>query len=164
MSKAVGAYFFIISVTNLCSNVMLQCLDAEARCIFILGTMFKLDSRVAGEILNLSPEAYRQKLSRIRRKMADFLNEYCGLSGGTCSCRRRINYAIATHRLTPSALDYHALKEKEVLLDEYVSTMEKIDDLSILFSTLPIYQSTGKAKEFLNDFLKSDHLTLILNA
>ena len=30
-----------------CTNVMLQCLDAESRCIFILGTMFQLDSRIA---------------------------------------------------------------------------------------------------------------------
>ena len=56
-----------------CTNVMLQCLDPESRCIFILGTMFKVDSRIAGDILGVSPEAYRQRLSRIRRKMADFL-------------------------------------------------------------------------------------------
>ena len=29
-----------------CTNVMLQCLDGESRCIFILGTMFRLDSAV----------------------------------------------------------------------------------------------------------------------
>ncbi|MEZ3470429.1 MAG: RNA polymerase sigma factor, partial [Schaedlerella sp.] len=56
-----------------CTNVMLQCLDPESRCIFILGTMFQLDSRIAGEILEMTPEAYRQRLSRVRRKMADFL-------------------------------------------------------------------------------------------
>ena len=55
-----------------CTNVMLQCLDAESRCIFILGTMFRLDSAVAGEILGISPAAYRKRLSRIREKMAAF--------------------------------------------------------------------------------------------
>lgn len=55
-----------------CSNVMLQCLDPESRCIYILGTMFRLDSRIAAEVLEMSPEAYRQKLSRIRRKMGAF--------------------------------------------------------------------------------------------
>ena len=39
-----------------CTNVMLQCLDAESRCIFILGTMFKLDSRIAGDILGSIPQ------------------------------------------------------------------------------------------------------------
>lgn len=61
-----------------CTNVMLQCLDTENRCIFILGTMFKVDSRIAGDILGITPEAYRQRLSRVRKKMADFLTEYCG--------------------------------------------------------------------------------------
>ena len=59
-----------------CTNVMLQCLDTESRCIFILGTMFKVDSRIAGDILGITPEAYRKRLSRIRAKMADFLKEY----------------------------------------------------------------------------------------
>ena len=36
-----------------CTNVMLQCLDPESRCIFILGTMFRVDSRIAGDILNI---------------------------------------------------------------------------------------------------------------
>ena len=52
----------------------------------MLGLMFKADSRVCGEILGLTAEAYRQRLSRIRKKVAAFLGEYCGLSGtGTVS-------------------------------------------------------------------------------
>lgn len=47
-----------------CTNVMLQCLDPESRCIFILGTMFRVDSQIAGDILGITPEAYRQRLSR----------------------------------------------------------------------------------------------------
>ena len=69
-----------------CTNVLLQCLDSDSRCIFILGTMFKVDSRIAGDILGISPEAYRQRLSRVRKKVAEFLSEYCGEYGGG-SCR-----------------------------------------------------------------------------
>ena len=64
-----------------CTNVMLQCLDSESRCIFVLGTMFKVDSRIAGDILGITPEAYRQRLSRVRKKVAEFLREYCGEYG-----------------------------------------------------------------------------------
>lgn len=74
---------------------MLCCNVSDGRAadlVYILGTMFKADSRIAGEILN-TPEAYRQKLSRIRRKVAEFLKEYCGLAGGRCSCKKRVNYA-----------------------------------------------------------------------
>lgn len=44
-----------------CTNGMLQCLDPESRCIFVLGMMFKANSRVCGEILNMTAEAYRQR-------------------------------------------------------------------------------------------------------
>ena len=72
-----------------CTNVLLQCLDSDSRCIFILGTMFKVDSRIAGDILGISPEAYRQRLSRVRKKVAEFLSEYCGeYGGGSCRCGR----------------------------------------------------------------------------
>ena len=78
-----------------CTNVMLQCLDKESRCIFILGTMFKIDSRVAGDILEMTPEAYRQRLSRIRKKMADFLGQYCGEYGsGRCKCKDRTYHCV----------------------------------------------------------------------
>lgn len=43
-----------------CSNVMLQCLDPESRSIYILGTMFRLDSRIAAEIL----ETHRKPTAR----------------------------------------------------------------------------------------------------
>ena len=67
-----------------CTNVMLQCLDGQTRCVFILGTMFQIDSRMAAEILDMTPENYRQKLSRARKKMAKFLSENCGLSETGC--------------------------------------------------------------------------------
>lgn len=103
-----------------CTNVMLQCLDMESRCIFILGTMFKVDSRIAGDVLGITPETYRQRLSRIRRKVADFLTGYCGEYGsGKCRCKDKINYAIQNHRLHPSTLDFTGAAElpKEKMLN-----------------------------------------------
>lgn len=101
-----------------CTNVMLQCLDTESRCIFILGTMFKVDSRIAGDILGITPEAYRQRLSRIRAKMADFLKEYCGEYGnGKCRCADRVNYAIQNHRIHPAQLPFTSAVPKSTMLE-----------------------------------------------
>lgn len=147
-----------------CTNVMLQCLDGESRCIYILGTMFRVDSRVAGEILGMTPEAYRQKLSRIRRKVSDFLKEYCGLAGGRCSCQKRINYAIATHRINPEHLAYRALSQDSVEAREYMEAMEKVDECSDVFSELPMYGAAKKTRELLASFLNSELCTFIKNA
>ena len=147
-----------------CTNVMLQCLDGESRCIYILGTMFKADSRIAGEILGMTPEAYRQKLSRIRRKVAEFLKEYCGLAGGRCSCKKRVNYAIATHRINPQRLEYQALSTDGMQARDYMQAMEQVDDCSVVFSELPMYGVTQTTKEMLSGFFNSELCTYIKNA
>lgn len=148
-----------------CTNVMLQCLDTDSRCIYILGTMFHVDSRLAAEILEISPEAYRQRLSRIKKKMSGFLDEYCGLSGkGVCSCSKRISYAIATHRVNPEKPEYTSLEENTEFLHECKTAMEEIDDRSLVFSSLPAYRTTRAARQYLNEFLKSDCYSMISNA
>ncbi|MFT4106453.1 MAG: RNA polymerase sigma factor [Lacrimispora sp.] len=146
-----------------CTNVMLQCLDPQSRCIFVLGTMFKIDSRVAGEILHMTPENYRQKLCRIRRKMAEFLSSYCGLTEtGICSCDRRIGYAIQHNRLNPESLEYSRLKKyDEEALISYMENMEALDESAMIFSDLPDYQSPVSAKEFISQLLKSPSMKAI---
>ena len=146
-----------------CTNVMLQCLDTESRCIFILGTMFKIDSRIAGDILDMTPETYRQRLSRVRKKMADFLGKYCGEYGnGKCKCKDRVNYAIQNHRINPLQTDYTTAAEIPVqtMLD-VKNAMEDIDDLSQDFSFCKPYSSPERTKNMIQEFLDSTQLSII---
>lgn len=147
-----------------CTNVMLQCLDAESRCIFILGTMFKIDSRIAGDILGITPEAYRQRLVRVRRKMADFLSEYCGEYGnGKCRCADRVNYAIQSRRITPDQLNFTSASLLGQTTLEVKEAMEEIDDLSQTFSFCKTYQPPESLKKFAEDFLNSASYSVIAN-
>lgn len=149
-----------------CTNVMLQCLDAESRCIFILGTMFKVDSRIAGDILGITPEAYRQRLSRIRKRMADFLSEYCGEYGnGTCRCTKRVNYAIKNHRISPNRQDFTAAKQIPPETTVKVKqAMEDIDGISQEFSFCKTYQSPDSLKKFIENFLNGTSISVVRNS
>lgn len=149
-----------------CTNVMLQCLDAESRCIFILGTMFKIDSRIAGEILGITPEAYRKKLSRVRKKMADFLEQYCGEYGsGRCKCKDRVNYAIQNHRINPLHLDYMtAVESADKTILDVKKAMEEIDDLSQDFAFCKPYQSPERTRHLIQELLDSAQLAIIQNS
>lgn len=149
-----------------CTNVMLQCLDAESRCVFVLGTMFKLDSQIAGEVLEMTPEAYRQRLSRVRKKMADFLECYCGEYGkGKCKCKERVNYAIQNHRLNPKNLDYTAGEEisLQTMLD-VKQAMEETDQFSQSFAFCKPYEAPERTKRFVREFLNSPQLSVIRDA
>lgn len=146
-----------------CTNVLLQCLDPESRCIFVLGMMFRADSRTCGEILGMSSEAYRQRLSRIRKKVAEFLGEYCGLSGtGQCSCKKRVGYAIQTKRLDPQKLEYSVLEKAEnVDTVCFKEAMEEMDRLSSVFVQLPKYRAPFDTKDFLEKLLASPGMQVI---
>lgn len=147
-----------------CTNVMLQCLDPESRCAFILGTMFRLDSRAAGDILDLTPEAYRQRLSRARRRMADFLSDYCGEYGnGTCHCADRVNYAIQNRRIAPDRLEFTAARPSETAL-EVTAAMEELDGLAQQFSFCRLYQSPERLKGMLRDILEGPAFSAVARA
>ena len=147
-----------------CTNVMLQYLDTESRCIFILGTMFRVDSRIAGEILGITPEAYRKRLSRVRKKMADFLTEYCGEYGkGKCHCADRVNYAIQSRRISPAQLYYQTAVPVQIMLD-VKEAMEEIDDLSQEFSFCKTWQTPENLKQFIKEFLNGTSFSVVRNS
>lgn len=146
-----------------CTNVMLQYLDPESRCIYVLGIMFKVDSKICGDILGITSEAYRQRLSRIRKKVGGFLSTYCGLSEtGGCNCRKRVGYAIQSQRLHPQNLEYTNQKKLNngVSLG-FTQAMEKMDELSLIFAELPKYRSSEVIKDFLKKLFNSDIMSII---
>lgn len=144
-----------------CTNVMLQCLDTESRCIFILGTMFKIDSHTASEILDITPQNYRQKLSRIRKKVAGFLSYHCGLTEtGFCHCSKRVDYAVSQKRINPKKLEYSKLETLDKnILATYTEEMEKLEALSETFEKLPEYKSSIDAYTIIQTLCNQHHLT-----
>lgn len=134
-----------------CTNVMLQCLDA--------------DSRTAVDVLGITPEAYRQRLSRARKTVAEFLGAYCQHGGSeTCSCARRVDFAIATHRLAPHNLEYLELTEEERAQDAFVDAMDELDGYASLFDQLPAYRPTPRAKQLLEACMGTASFAAVTNA
>lgn len=50
-----------------CSNAMLQCLNREGRLVYIIGEILEFNSKEGAKILDVTPENFRQKLSRARK-------------------------------------------------------------------------------------------------
>lgn len=122
-----------------------------------------LTQNVERDILDMTPEAYRKRLSRIRKKMADFLSAYCGeYGGGKCKCKDRVNYAIQNHRLNPLQLDYTSAAEipLQTMID-VKNAMEEIDALSQDFSFCKTYQSSEHIKSFVQEFLASTQFSIV---
>jgi RNA polymerase sigma factor (sigma-70 family) len=82
-----------------CTQGMLMGLDLEHRLAFVLSDIFGLDTAHGAQVLGISPAAYRQRLSRARRRLEEFMRGRCGLvdPGASCTCRRQ---AVATRMMT----------------------------------------------------------------
>lgn len=88
-----------------CMSGMLMCLTREQRLLYLLGDVFNIDSRTGAEIFGLSPDNYRQKLSRTRKEFHAFMNKQCGLVKleNPCRCSKKAKAMEAAGRMQTNA-------------------------------------------------------------
>jgi RNA polymerase sigma factor (sigma-70 family) len=70
-----------------CTQTMLMNLDREQRLTYLLDAVFGLSSSDAAQVLDITPAAYRQRLSRARANLEPFMQETCGLVNKEAHCR-----------------------------------------------------------------------------
>jgi RNA polymerase sigma factor (sigma-70 family) len=91
-----------------CMTAMLMCLDRRQRMAFILGEYFGATSDVGGEVMDVSPDNFRQLLSRARRDLYQFMNDKCGLvnTANPCRCARKTRSYIQAGYVDPDRLEF----------------------------------------------------------
>lgn len=91
-----------------CTTAMLMCLDRRQRLAFVLGECLGVTDRVGGEILETSPDAFRQLLARARRDLYRFMNDECGLvnASNPCRCAKKTRGFIARGWVDPENLQF----------------------------------------------------------
>jgi len=92
-----------------CLTGMLLCLDRRERIALILSTFFDAGSALGGELLETTAENYRQILSRARKRLANFMNERCGLmnENNPCRCVKKIQGVIEAGLVDPEHLRFN---------------------------------------------------------
>jgi uncharacterized protein (TIGR02246 family) len=89
-----------------CTTGLLLCLDREQRLIYILGDIFGVSDRFGSELLDVSRDNFRQKLSRARRDLQNFAQGRCGLinPANPCRCARKTKAFIEAGYVNPQDL------------------------------------------------------------
>jgi len=93
-----------------CLLGMLLCLTRQQRVVFILGSVFGLGGKTASGILGMSGTAYRQILSRSRRRLHNFLADRCSLvdPARPCRCERCVLPGVRNGYIDPLHLIFRA--------------------------------------------------------
>jgi RNA polymerase sigma factor (sigma-70 family) len=102
-----------------CSMGMLLCLDRDQRLVYVLGEVFGVADAVGAELLEVSRDAFRQRLSRARRDLHQFMDRKCGLvnTANPCRCARKTQAFINAGFVDPANLlfaAHHVTRVREI--------------------------------------------------
>ncbi len=95
-------------VKMVCTVGTLLCLDGRQRLVFILGEIFGVSDEVGAEIVDVSPDNFRQILSRARRDLYEYLRGNCSLVDPErpCKCARKTRAYIQGGFVDPQNLKF----------------------------------------------------------
>jgi RNA polymerase sigma factor (sigma-70 family) len=115
-----------------CTSGMLLCLDREQRLAYILGAVLGVSDTVAAEVLEITPENFRQRLARARRDLRNFMNDKCGLvnPANSCRCAKKTRGFIQAGHVDPENLLFvreRICKVREAAPKTY-QTIKTLDD------------------------------------
>lgn len=123
-----------------CTLGMLQCLDRAHRMAYILGDIMDLDHLQAAQVLDITPSAFRKRLSRSRASILSFMQSYCGLiePRNVCHCHKRIDAAIGCGHVNPAQLLFaNSLQRAQ----QFPLVLAKIRQLEETRRVAALYQS-----------------------
>jgi RNA polymerase sigma factor (sigma-70 family) len=91
-----------------CMTGMLLCLDRRQRLVFILGEIFGVTSEIGSEVMELSPDNFRQLLARARRDLYQFMKDKCGLvnTANPCRCAKKTHSFMKAGYVDPARMQF----------------------------------------------------------
>jgi RNA polymerase sigma factor (sigma-70 family) len=112
-----------------CTTGMLLCLDRRQRLIFTLGEILGASDTVGGEVLEMTPDNFRQCLARARRDLYSFMNDQCGLvnKNNPCRCPKKTKGFIEQGHVDPHDLRF-VPRHVERVRDVAAETVRQIED------------------------------------
>lgn len=151
-----------------CLSGMLLCLTKEQRMIYIIGEIFGADHTIGSEIMEITKDNYRMKLSKARRDLYNFMQNKCGLvnKANPCRCHKKVTFAtengmVDAKNLLFNRKEYSTFKEQlEPDADFLVDDSElKIAELHQDHS----FKTTFEKKNFLVNILEDANWQSRLN-
>src|SRR5712671_1595722 len=142
-----------------CTSGMLLCLDREQRLTFILGAIFGVSDTVAAEVLEITPDNFRQRLARARRDLRNFMNDKCGLvnQANPCRCAKKTRGFIQAGHVDPENLLFvrERICEVREAAPQVYETINTLDDkCADIYRRHPFYNPPD-LERMLRQLLKS---------
>ncbi len=143
-----------------CMQGVLACLEKEVRIAFILGDLYGFTSKEGAFILGITPEAFRKRLSRGRKRMQDFMQKHCGMvdKNNTCKCHKNaakyLELDLTTLGKQPVIKKEMAAKTRSEVV-AHLKELSEIDRTVAMFRRYPEYQSPDSFTHIVRNLIDS---------
>jgi RNA polymerase sigma factor (sigma-70 family) len=150
-----------------CMQGMLLCLNREIRLAFILGEIFQVTGTEGAQILEITPESFRQRLSRGRKQLRNFLDKNCGVFNpeNPCRCQRQLACDIEKrHLIDPQNLLFsvHPCYAREnQALESDLSEIGEMQRVAVLFRSHPDYAAPENFVDIVKQLVASERFRLL---
>ena len=149
-----------------CTQGMLLCLDRSHRIAYILSEIFDVSSTQGGYILDISPAAYRKRLSRARERIQAFMIRNCGLikSDNLCHCDRMASYAIQNKEIDPDNLvfaEHRQRGESNTASLEHLQELDSLQRVVAVFRSHPEYAAPDTYLKSLKELINGGQVRLL---
>ena len=145
-----------------CTSGMLLCLDREQRLAYILGEILEVTDTVAADVLDITCENFRQRLTRARRDLHNFMNDKCGLVNqqNPCRCAKKTRGFIEAGYVNPDNLLFARDRISQVreAVPKAYETIRTLDDqYADIYRRHPFYKAPDLGQR-LRKLVESPHL------
>jgi RNA polymerase sigma factor (sigma-70 family) len=149
-----------------CVHFLLLCLKRELRLAVILGEIFDVKSTEGAKILGLTPSAYRQRLSRGKKQLLDFLVKQCGLVDlkNPCHCETLAAYHVKKKHIDPDNLLFatHPCRPgRDSHAENLLKELDQMARAAMLIRSHPDYAAPGVFVETMKHLIESDRFQLL---
>jgi RNA polymerase sigma factor (sigma-70 family) len=150
-----------------CMAGMIMCLDRMQRLVYIVGEVFEIDHNLAAEIFETTPDNFRQRLSRARKDLYNWMHKRCGLVNldNPCRCKSKTKSFIEAGYVDPKKLKWlsnykHRIFEiSEKRLDDVIEARDEI--YKDLYKSHP-FKTSLKASEVYKTILNNKDFSSIM--
>lgn len=144
-----------------CLAGMLLCLTKEQRMIYIIGEIFGADHTVGSEIMEITKDNYRMKLSKARKELYNFMQNKCGLvdQRNPCRCHKKITFVMETGLINAKNLLHNRKKYstfKSQIEHDSDILAEEIELKAIALQREHSFKTTFEKKKFLLKLLETN--------
>ena len=148
-----------------CTQGMLLCLDRYHRTAYILGEIFEVTGEQGGYILDISPAAFRKRLSRARERLNDFMQHHCGLvnPANPCLCTRQITDKNEDGQIEKSRLlftGYPCRARRDPVVMKGMQELDELERVSGIFRSHPDYAAPPTFLNHLKNLMDSGRFQL----